>query len=184
MDKHDQTATAQAQKSLTREILGWAWILPAAFLANLVIQNYAFAQTEVRSISMQSTLYEGQRLIEDKLSYRFHGPEHGDIVVIDGPEYKDRLVKRLIGLPGDVVDMKDGRVYVNGSLLEEPYVKGTTYPAGLAVPYTVPEDHVFVMGDNRERSTDSRQLGPIALTSIEGKAVLRVWPPKDFGQVE
>lgn len=184
MDKHDQTAAAPAKKSLTREILGWVWIIPVALVANLLIQNYAFAQTEVRSISMQGTLYEGQRLIESKLTYRFTDPGRGDIIILNGPEYKDRLIKRLIGLPGDVIDMKDGRVYVNGELLEEPYVKGTTYAAGLSVPYTVPEGHVFVMGDNRERSSDSRQLGPFALSSIEGKAVLRVWPLKDFGQVD
>lgn len=182
MDKQEKTTLAK--KSLIREVLGWVWIIPVAFFANMLIQSYAFAQTEVRSISMQDTLYEGQRLIEDKLSYRFSEPSRGDIVILDGPEYKERLIKRLIGLPGDVIDIKNGRLYINGGLQEEPYVKGQTNAAGLAVPYTVPEGHVFVMGDNRERSTDSRQLGPIAFTSIEGKAVLRVWPPKDAGKVD
>lgn len=182
MDKHEKAALAK--HSLIREVLGWVLIIPIAFTANFLIQTYAFAQTEVRNVSMQGTLYEGQRLIEDKLSYRFSDPSRGDIVILDGPEYEQRLIKRLIGVPGDIIDIKDGRLYVNGELQEEPYVKGMTYAAGLAVPYTVPEGHVFVMGDNRERSTDSRQLGPIALTSIEGKAVLRVWPPKDIGKVE
>ncbi|MNC40024.1 Signal peptidase I T [compost metagenome] len=182
MDKQEKAALVK--KNWLREFLGWVWIIPVAFFANMLIQNYAFAQTEVRSISMQGTLYEGQRLIEDKLSYRFSDPGRGDIVILDGPEYKERLIKRLIGLPGDIIDIKDGHLYVNGQLQEEPYVKGQTNAAGLAVPYTVPEGHVFVMGDNRERSTDSRQLGPIAFASIEGKAVLRVWPLQDFGQMD
>ncbi|WP_409341554.1 signal peptidase I [Paenibacillus sp. MBLB4367] len=167
-----------------RELRDWGVSLSVAVVSALLIQNFAFAQTEVRNVSMQSTLYEGQRLIEDKITYRFGHPNRGDIVIIQGPESEQRLIKRVIGLPGDVVDMKDGQVYVNGNRLEEPYARGATYSKGLALPYAVPDDKLFVMGDNREHSTDSRELGPIALSSVEGRAVFRIWPPHTFGGLQ
>lgn len=173
-----------SKKSIIREIRSWTFTFAIAITASLLIQNYAIAQTEVRNISMQGTLYEGQRLIEDKLSYRLENPDRGDIVIINGPEYDKRLVKRLIALPGDVVDIREGQLFINGEPQEEPYVKGSTYAAGLAMPYTVPSGHVFVMGDNREHSTDSRELGPIALSSLEGKAIFRLWPLDVFGQLD
>ncbi|NBD22382.1 signal peptidase I [Paenibacillus glycinis] len=173
------------KKSWIREVRDWCVTLGIAIAAALLIQNYAFAQTEVKNISMQKTLVDGQRLIEDKISYRFEMPHRGDIVIIDGPESDKRLIKRVVGLPGDVIDFtSDGHVLVNQKLLQEPYVKGLTYSNGLKVPYTVPAKSVFVMGDNRENSQDSRMLGPIALSSLEGRAVFRLWPLSKFGQLE
>ncbi|MFC4811203.1 signal peptidase I [Paenibacillus sp. GCM10023250] len=170
------------KKPWIRELRDWCVTLGIAITAALLIQNYAFAQTEVKNISMQKTLVDGQRLIEDKLSYHFESPHRGDIVIIDGPESDKRLIKRVIGLPGDVIDFTgDGRVIVNGQPLEEPYVNGLSYANGMKVPYTVPAKHLFVMGDNRENSQDSRMLGPIALSSIEGRAVFRLWPLSKFG---
>ncbi|MFC4099189.1 signal peptidase I [Paenibacillus xanthanilyticus] len=178
-----QSAPA-AKKGVFREIRDWTLTLSIAIAGSLLIQNYAIAQTEVQNVSMQGTLYEGQRLVEDKLSYRFNAPDRGDIVIINGPEYERRLVKRLIGLPGDVIDIQAGRLYINGELQEEPYVKGSTYAGSVSLPYTVPEGHVFVMGDNREHSIDSRELGPIALSSLEGRAIFRLWPLGVFGQLD
>ncbi|GGD67626.1 signal peptidase I [Paenibacillus nasutitermitis] len=166
-----------------REIRDWMLSLSIAVIAALLIQNYAFAQTEVRNVSMQHTLFEGQRLIEDKISYHFEQPSRGDIVIIDGPESDKRLIKRVIGLPGDIIDIKGGQVLVNDILLEEPYVKGQTFSNGLDVPFTVPVKKVFVMGDNREYSQDSRELGPVSLSSLEGRAVFRLWPLNKFGQL-
>ncbi|MFB9324554.1 signal peptidase I [Paenibacillus aurantiacus] len=179
-----QQHTQTAKKSVAREIRDWTITLSIAIVGSLLIQNYAIAQTEVVNVSMQGTLYEGQRLIEDKVSYRLDAPERGDIVIINGPEYELRLVKRLIGLPGDVIDIREGQLYINGEPQEEKYVKGSTYAGSLSMPYTVPEGHVFVMGDNREHSTDSRDLGPIALSSLEGKAIFRLWPLNVFGQLD
>ncbi|MBO7746569.1 signal peptidase I [Paenibacillus sp. MWE-103] len=170
------------KKPWIRELRDWCVTLGIAITAALLIQNYAFAQTEVKNISMQKTLVDGQRLIEDKLSYHFESPHRGDIVIIDGPESDKRLIKRVIGLPGDAIDFtEDGHVLVNGKQLVEPYVKGLSYANGMKVPYTVPAKHLFVMGDNRENSQDSRMLGPIALSSIEGRAVFRLWPLNKFG---
>ncbi|AZN40932.1 signal peptidase I [Paenibacillus albus] len=176
--------TQKAKKSWAREVRDWFISLAVAIVVALLVQNYAFAQTEVKNISMQKTLVEGQRLIEDKVSYYFEKPQRGDIVIINGPESDKRLIKRVIGLPGDVIDFtEDGRVTINGEALEEPYIKGLTYANGLQVPYTVPDKTVFVMGDNRENSMDSRAIGPIAFSSVEGRAVFRLWPLNKFGQL-
>lgn len=167
-----------------KEVREWTLSVAVAVIVSILFQTYVYAQTEVHNVSMQNTLVDGQRLIEDKWSYRFHTPNREDIVIIHGPEYKERLVKRVIGLPGEVIDIRSGKVYVNGTKLDEPYIKGITTAEGLAMPYTVPEGHLFVMGDNRENSLDSRALGPIALTSIEGKAVFRIWPMEKFGSLK
>jgi len=169
------------RKSWQKEVREWVVSIVMAIGIALLIQNYAFAQAQVHQSSMYGTLEEGQRLVEDKLSYRFSEPERGDIVIIDGPESDLRLIKRLIALPGDTVDMREGAVYLNGAKLDEPYANGQTFPNGLELPLTVPEGKVFVLGDNRERSIDSRQLGLIASSSLEGKAVFRIWPLQKFG---
>ncbi len=93
-------------------------------------------------------------------------------------------LKRVIGLPGDIIDMKNGIVYLNNVPLTETYIKGKTFTNGLKVPFTVPANKVFVMGDNRESSQDSRELGPIAMSSLEGRAIFRLWPLQKFGQLE
>lgn len=171
------------KKGWKKELREWTLTIAGAVAISLLIQNYAFAQTEVHNISMEGTLVEGQRLIEDKVSYRIGEPERGDIVIISGPESELRLIKRLIGLPGDTIDMKAGKLIRNGEELDEPYVKGMTEPQGLELPYVVPEGKVFVLGDNRERSMDSRELGPIAISSLEGKAIFRLWPLSEFGNL-
>lgn len=179
----NQTEQPQ-KKKWVRELRDWVVSLSVAVIAALLIQNYAFAQTEVRNVSMQGTLYEGQRLIEDKITYYFYAPDRGDIVIINGPEAENRLIKRVVGLPGDVLDIRNGRVYINDTQLDEPYAKGDTLPNALTVPYKVPAETVFVMGDNRMRSEDSRAFGAVPLTSIEGRAVFRLWPLSKFGQID
>lgn len=157
--------------------------LITAVIIAMLFQNYVYAQSEVQNISMQNTLVAGQRLIEDKWSYRFSQPEHGDVVIINGPESAVRLVKRVIAIPGDVIDVRDGQVYLNEQPLVEPYTKGNTFSAGMAFPFTVQKDQLFVMGDNREHSQDSRALGPISIKSIEGKVVFRIWPLSKLGTI-
>ena len=162
------------------------WGVPFAIVivASLLIRTYGFAHIQVFNVSMQNTLYEGHRLIEDKISYRFTSPERGDIVILNGPEYPERLIKRVIGLPGEEINIMDGYVYVNGEQLEEPYIKGVTTAHSIALPFKVPDDTVFVMGDNREHSVDSRDLGAIPFSSVEGKAAVRFWPLSKLGTVD
>ncbi|MEB3102721.1 signal peptidase I [Ferviditalea candida] len=174
----------QDRYRIRKEFREWAVSIAAAVIIALLFQKYAFAQTEVRMNSMQNTLMQGQRLIENKFLYWFSEPRKGDIVIINGKESDKRLVKRIIGVSGDLIDIRDGSVFLNGHKVQESFVKGRTLNNGMQVPFRVPDHKVFVMGDNREASMDSRTLGPIDLKSIEGKVVFRIWPLSEFGAVE
>ena len=163
-------------------------VLVAVLLRAFVVQTFF-----IPSGSMEPTLQIGDRILVNKLSYHLHGVDRGDIVVFSrpptencgGPEVND-LVKRVIGLPGDVVSLSGGYVYIDGKRLDESWLpsseQGITVagPAGnssnLARPYRVPANDYFVMGDNRTDSCDSRYWGPIAKSLIVGKVELRVWP--------
>ncbi len=174
---------ARPQRSLLRdgltEMIGT--ILPAVMLA-LLIHLFLAQATRVEGYSMEPTLYGQQRLIVEKLTYRLRPPARGEIVVIHVPGYGDEmLIKRVIGLPGEQVEVRDGQVFVDGQALREPYLAGLTY--GDYPATQVPEQHVFVMGDNRNNSNDSRAFGPIASAEIVGRAWLRYWPPQAFGRV-
>lgn len=174
----------KTKKKWQREAKEWTISLVSAVVIAMLFQNYVYAQSEVKNVSMQNTLVAGQRLIEDKWSYRFHEPRYGDIVIINGPESDIRLIKRVIALPGDVIDIRDGYVFLNGEQLEESYIKGLTYEGQYELPATISEGQLFVMGDNRENSLDSRDIGPIAISSIEGRAVFRIWPVDSFGGLQ
>ncbi|MBI2846760.1 MAG: signal peptidase I [Chloroflexi bacterium] len=119
----------------------------------------------------------------EKRLFLFHRPRYGEVVVLKPPvrEHDSFAIKRVIGLPGDVIEIKAGDVYINGQRLDEPYVKGE--PRGFLEPRKIPADRYFVMGDNRNNSTDSRDWGPIPISDIQGKAWLVYWPFKDFGLV-
>lgn len=177
-----KTEARQTNKWI-REIRDWVVSLAVAIIVAMLFQTYVYAQSEVQNVSMQNTLVAGQRLIEDKWSYHFHEPRHGDIVIINGPESDVRLIKRVVALPGDVIDIQNGEVFLNGKHLIEPYVKGQTFAGKVEVPFTVRAGQLFVMGDNREHSLDSRALGPIARSSIEGRAVFRIWPFSRIGSL-
>ncbi|AGC68213.1 signal peptidase LepB [Thermoclostridium stercorarium subsp. stercorarium DSM 8532] len=192
--------------NIGKEILEWILYFIGAVIVASLLQSQFFALTTVHQSSMQNTLQEGHTLIINKLSYQFSKPQRGDIVVFLRGEntsgfvnkYKvflqdvklrfrksfrtNRLIKRIIAVEGDEIDIHDGKVYINGELLEEPYVKGITPEMGMEYPLTVPEGYVFVMGDNRENSLDSRTFGPIPVTSIEGKAIFRVFPFSEIGK--
>jgi signal peptidase I len=163
-------------------------VLVAVLLRTFVVQTFY-----IPSGSMEPTLQIGDRILVDKLSYHLHGVRRGDIVVFSrppaencgGPEVND-LVKRVVGLPGDVLSLSGGYVYLDGKRLDESWLpkveQGTTAagpvgnPYNLAKPYRVPANDYFVMGDNRTDSCDSRYWGPIARSLIVGKVELRVWP--------
>lgn len=163
-----------------RELLGT--ILPAVLVA-LLIHLFLAQATRVEGYSMEPTLHGHQRLVIEKLSYRLHPPRRGDIVVIRVPGYgRDMLIKRVIGLPGETIEVRGGQVLINGVPLAEPYLRTVTrgdYPAT-----RIPDDAIFVMGDNRNNSNDSRAFGPIPLDAVVGKAWLRYWPPGDIGLIE
>lgn len=195
-------------KKVFVEILDYAKIILIALIITNILNVFVFSLSQVRQSSMESTLIEKDQLIVEKLSYSFSEPKTGDIIVfIDELEvnhsisarfkrlYDDmfaklnkkeghlRLVKRVIGMPGDVIEIKDGFVFINGEQLDEPYLEVPTSAKSLEYPLTVPDDFYFCMGDNRTVSYDSRDFGPVPIEKIEGKVLFRFWPLNKIGVV-
>ncbi len=153
-------------------------ILPALIIAFLVT-HFLGERTVVYGQSMEPNLRPNQQLIIDKLSYRFHNPKRGDIIVINVRTSDIPYIKRVIGLPGEVLEVRNNRVYINGVVLSESYISEITH--GDYGPVTIPDEQVFVMGDNRRSSRDSRAVGTIPFDDIIAKAWFRIWPLGDFG---
>ena len=173
---------------LTREIL--ETIVPAVLIA-LLINLFLAQATRVYGQSMEPNLHTDQRLIVEKLSYNryvrqyfgLNGPQHGDVVVIHlRTQGNELLIKRVIGLPGDVIEIRDSQVFVNGQPLKEPYLPGVTL--GYYGPVTVPPLQIFVLGDNRSFSNDSRNFGTVPLEDVVGRAWFSYWPPEQIGFVQ
>jgi signal peptidase I len=163
-----------------REVL--ETIIPAILIA-LVINLFLAQATRVYGQSMEPTLCNDQHLVIEKLSYRFHGPRRGDVAVIKLDGYSSELlIKRVIGQPGDRVEIRDGQVYVNGQLLDEPYI--TQFTRGDYGPTDVPPLHIFVLGDNRGFSNDSRSFGMVPIDHVVGRAWFSYWPLDRFGFVK
>jgi signal peptidase I len=158
-------------------------ILPAILIA-LLINVFIGQATRVEGQSMEPNLHSNQRLVVEKVSYRFHGPQRFDVVVIKVPSQGDELlIKRVVGLPGETVEIHDGQVYIDGQLLNEPFTNEQTRP-GRYARITVPPLNVFVLGDNRNHSNDSRSFGPVPIENIVGRAWISYWPPEDLGVVQ
>lgn len=151
--------------------------------------HYVGQRTQVQGSSMEPMLTNGDNLIVDKISYRFHEPERFDIIVFPF-QYEDNVfyIKRIIGLPGETVRIDDeGNIYINGEILEEHYGKEVIQNPGRArEEITLADDEYFVMGDNRNNSSDSRDpsVAEIRREDIVGRAWLRIWPFKDFGFIK
>ncbi|MCI3948805.1 MAG: signal peptidase [Acidimicrobiales bacterium] len=168
-----------------RNVLEWVLIIGGAFLVAFVVKTFLIQAFFIPSGSMLPTLHEDDRVLVNKLSYDLHDVNRGDLVVFERPEgetagqIKD-LIKRVVALPGERIEQRDGDVYIDGQLLEEPYLDDGTETTNLE-PQTVPEDHVFVMGDNRDDSMDSRVFSAIDEDLIVGRAFVRVWPLNHLG---
>ncbi|MCR5754165.1 MAG: signal peptidase I [Acetatifactor sp.] len=164
--------------SIVRELLLYVILI---LLCVFVIPKYVIQRTVVDGGSMEDTLHDGESLLVEKISYRFHDPERFDIVVFY-PNEEDRseyYVKRVIGLPGEVIQIVDDDIYINGELIEEDFGKQPMVYSGIAEePYVLGEDEFFVLGDNRYVSFDSRyeEVGPVPKDRIAGHAFLRIWP--------
>ncbi len=169
-----------SKSSVWKEIVGLGQSLILGVLLAMALQIF-IQPTIVYGQSMEPSLHDQERVIIDKVAYYIGLPERGDIVVFPVEGEPLPLIKRVIGLPGDTVEIHAGQVLVNGVALHEPYASGPT--AGNVAPVHVPEGAVFVLGDNRAPggSLDSRRLGPIPLTKLMGRARLAIWPPTSFG---
>ena len=176
---------------IMRELLNTAIYLLCVLGAVWLVITFVGQRTEVEGASLGNTLHNGDNLIVDKLSYRFHDPERFDIIVFPF-QFQDNTyyIKRIIGLPGETVQiMDDGSIYINGEKLEENYGMEVIKPETIgraAEPIELGDDEYFVMGDNRNNSSDSRtdMVGNIKRENIIGKAWLRIWPVSDFGVLQ
>ena len=176
-----KNASEKKEKSTAQNILGTiAYIIGVCVFVFLIL-HFVGQRTVVNGSSMDTTLANGQNLVMDKLSYRFHDPERYDIIIFPGPEEFGQhpyYIKRIIGMPGETVQIKDGKVYINDSEtpLEDSYVPET--PLGSFGPYEVPENCYFMMGDNRNNSKDSRYWTNtfVRFNQIVGKAEIRYFP--------
>jgi signal peptidase I len=176
-----------SKKTIMKEALDWTIHIAIAILLAVLIVNFVAQVTVVQGSSMENTLSEKDRLLIEKLSVRFGKINRGDIVTVNDPDGDDGIylrnspiIKRVIGIEGDLVEIRDGNVFVNGEILEEDYIRGDeTYPIRDEFSNVkVPEGYVYVIGDNRifGQSSDSREFGPVKTEYIGGKAVLRFFP--------
>lgn len=149
--------------------------------ALFLVVNFLTARIRVEGSSMEPSLHHGEFVVVNRLAYRLGMPQRGDIVVFHFPlDDGRRFIKRVIGEPGDVVQISDGQVFINGELLAEPYISS---PPSYDGQWHVGQEQVFVLGDNRNNSSDSQNWGMLPLDEIIGKAVLVYWPPEDVGLI-
>jgi signal peptidase I len=153
-------------------------ILVAFVLVFGFVRPFALEAFRIPSESMVPTLLVGDRVLANKFIYRLTEPERGDVVVFEsvGEEDDQKLIKRVVGVAGDEIEVRNGTLLVNGEEQEEPYLNENLPFTGYYEPTEVPEEHVFVMGDNRANSADSRVFGPLPVENIEGEAFMRFWP--------
>lgn len=175
----------------------WLWFLDfvetivIALAIFVIMYRFLFQPHQVKGNSMFDNFYDGEYLLTDKISYRFKEPGHGDVVVFKAPQNEDYdYIKRVIGLPGDQVQVENGRILLNNQLLDESgYLSSSVitragYYAKEGMTVTVPEASYFVMGDNRNNSSDSRDWGMVPSGNLVGRAWLRYWPLNTIGVVD
>ncbi len=174
--REDLRSREPEKTSLLKELFDWIAGILIAILLSFIINTFVVVNATVPTSSMENTIMAGDRVIGSRLYYLRHEPERGDIIVFDYPDDPEILyIKRVIGVPGDHIEIHDGMVYINNQILDEPYLDVTT--EGTWGPYDVPEDSYFMMGDNRNDSADSRFWKNTYLKKdgIVGKAVFKYW---------
>jgi signal peptidase I len=173
--------------SMGRWLLETALLVGLAFVLAQGIKTFIVQPFLVPSGSMLPTIQLNDRLLAEKISLRFfREPRPGDVVVFDNPDKSNKrekiFIKRVIAIEGQTVDVKDGRVLVDGKRLDERYTRGKpTEPGSISLPAVVPEDHVWLMGDNRTGSSDSRVFGARPVSTVRGRAFCIYWPAERVG---
>ena len=193
-------------------LFGWLVSIIVAVVVSLFIISNIISFTMIMEVSMEPTFYENDRVLVNRIGYMVGKPNRGDVVILNklndekgilknmanegkdiinniryrftGDIEKNNLIKRVVALEGDIVDMRDGKLYINGIVEENSHIRGETYAYDLELPLEVPENKVFALGDNREFSLDSRHLGFIDLGQVKGKAVFRVLPFNRVGRIK
>jgi signal peptidase I len=172
---------AKKKRSAWGMVIEVVVIVAAAFAIALLVQWLLIKPFTIHQISMQPTLMEGDRILINRLTYHFRDPQAGDVVVFDSPLNNDEdLVKRVVAVEGDTVAIRDGSLYVNGVAQEEPYLLEQDFQ-GEESETVIPAGQVFVLGDNRNNSGDSRIFGPIPRDSLIGSAFVIYWPIRHWG---
>jgi signal peptidase I len=196
MEKQDNPSEVvvikRKERRILREVIEILILIVAVVVITTLLRTFVIDHYEIPTGSMEPTIMIGDRLFAEKVSYHFADPEPGDIVTFNDPIEDGRiLIKRCIAVGGQTVNLVDGKVVVDGVVLDEPYTHGSASkplePVGRAridYPYTVPEGSIWVMGDNRERSSDSRFFGPVSRDELIGKALFRFLPLDRFGAID
>lgn len=181
----DKKKVEEKTNSWFKELISTVLYLALVVALTFLFVQYVGQRTHVNGDSMNNTLMDGDNLIVDKISYRFKDPERFDIIVFPYQHQEETYyIKRIIGLPGEIIQIQDGIIYINGEVLEESYGKEVMNSAGIASqPIVLGEEEYFVLGDNRNNSRDSRDpsVGVIMEDQIIGKAFIRIWPFEEFG---
>jgi len=174
----------EATQPLRRELRSWGRDLVIALSLAIVIIIFFYQPVKVEGTSMTPLISDQERIFINKFVYRFEPIERGDVVVFWYPLDRSKsFIKRVVGLPGDTVEIRDGSVYVNGKLLPEPYIPPESADLGSLPSTRIPNGEYFVMGDHRTSSNDSRIFGPVPRKFIYGKAVFAYWPVDHFGSI-
>jgi len=169
---------------LRRELRSWTRDLAVALGLALVIIIFLYQPVKVEGTSMAPLLSDQERIFINKFVYRFEPIERGDVVVFWYPLDRSKsFIKRVVGLPGETVELRGGRLYISGKELKEPYVPANYLDGSSYGPTVIPAEGFFVMGDHRDSSNDSRVFGPVGRQNIYGKAVFAYWPVDHFGSL-
>ena len=184
-DPNNKQKQKMTKSQVKREVMDWILIFEIAIVIAVLVNMFLIVNAVIPSASMETTIMTGDRIFGNRLAYKNHDPQRGDIVIFRFPDDESQLfIKRVIGLPGETLEVRDGRVYIDGSSvpLDEPYIK--VDPIGDYGPVTIPEDGYFMMGDNRNYSADSRfWVHPFVMKDkILGKAAFRYY--RQFGRIE
>ena len=178
------------REDIIREAKEWAHSILVALVLTLILRTFVVQAFKIPSGSMRPTLMEGDKLFVNKFIYRFHVPQRGDIIVFRYPvDPKKDFIKRLVGFPGETVEIRNGKIVVEGKTLEDPASFGKFYYynhdpyGGPGAKVKVPDNSYFVLGDNSANSTDSRFWGFVPKKNVLGKAIFRWWPPGRMGRV-
>ena len=184
-----RTDLNEKQRSQMRAVWEWVFVVVVAIGAAMLIRMFLFQQYYIDGPSMQTTLMPEDRVLVNKMSYKLHDIHRGDVIVFDrvtNEVQHDDLIKRVLGLPGETLEIRSCVVYINGVQVEEPYLNpeqtSQIKPSARCgshtdmAPVVVPDEQVFVMGDNRVQSFDSRDFGPIDTDKVRGRAFVVIWP--------
>lgn len=170
---------SEKKASMKREIMEWVIVIEIAIILAVILNKFIIVNAVIPTASMETTIMTGDRMFGNRLAYLKKDPQRGDIAIFKFPDDEKQLfIKRIIGLPGETLEMREGRIYINGSEepIDEPYL--TVVPVGDYGPVTIPENAYFMMGDNRNNSADSRYWMHtfVYREKILGKAVFRYFP--------